>query len=86
MEYKDEQGVPYNIDNVHDDGRLHGYLGISHGAEQGGAGIIHGQEGVGQCGYGQVNQGIGHHIPGHAAVEQMQHPPAKQDAEHHYNK
>ena len=48
MKAVDGQGVARNIDQVHSHGGYHGNFGVVHGTEEGRAGIVHRQEGIGQ--------------------------------------
>ena len=53
-------GVAADIDDVHEQGGIHGNLGIAHGPEERGAAVINGNKGVGKRGNGKVGDGACH--------------------------
>ena len=62
MESVDQDRVSANIDDIHDDGYLHGHLGIAHGTEDRRASIIQGHE-WDRCRHDhQVGIGMPHYV------------------------
>ena len=72
MESVDQDRVSANIDDIHDDGYLHGHLGIAHGTEDCRASIIQGHERDG-CRYDhQVGIGMSHYVSLDLSEDSMQ--------------
>ena len=62
MQNKDGIGVAADIDDVHEQGGIHGNLGIAHGTIEGCAGIIEGDEGIGESRDPKIGDGVFHHV------------------------
>ncbi len=79
METENTYGISRDIDQVDQDRDFQRDLGITHGAEQRRAGIVHCKEWEGKGGDRQVDQRALHNIRLDAAEEQVQHGPSEQD-------
>ena len=80
-EYK--QNISRHIDDIHDDGRLHGNPGISHGPKQRRTGIINRQKRIGKRRQYQIDQRVVHHVIRNPAVQKSQKPVPEQNRPHH---
>ena len=62
MEAVDQNGVDHDVDDVDDQGVGHGHLAVAHSPEEGGAGIVDGDKGVGGRCQQEIDQGRVHDI------------------------
>ena len=79
----DKNGVDHHVHQIHDEGVEHGDLAVAHGAEEGGAGVIEGDEGVGQRGGEEVDQGAVHHVRLDVAEEEGEDVLAEDQGQRH---
>ena len=74
METIHQQGVSTDIHKVHEQGGQHGDPGISHGAEDSGAGVIDRQERIGKRHDEKVNPRAFHDVQSHVSKNQVKDP------------
>ena len=81
----DEHGVETDVDDIHEEGGEHGDLAVAHGTEQGGPGVVDGEEGIRDGGEKKVGHGGGHHVVIQRSEDQPQNGFTKKKADGHHS-
>ena len=82
-QHKDAQGIATDIDEVHQHRHPHGHRTVAGGAEDGRAGVVQRQKGVGDGRDGKIQHGGIHNVGGDGAKEKPQHGGTQQKAGRH---